>query len=104
MDAEREQEFLKVLEVFPEDPMTRFGLANLYRDAGRDAEAIVQYRKIIEIDPGYGAAYLELGELQVKLGDHASARETYQQAIAAAEKKGDAHIKNRAVLRLEDMD
>jgi len=103
MNAEREQEFLKVLEIFPDDPMTRFGLANFYRDSGRDAEAIAQYRKIIEIDPGYGAAYLELGHLQEKRGDQASARETYRQAIAEAEKKGDLHIKNRAVMRLDDL-
>jgi tetratricopeptide (TPR) repeat protein len=103
MDSEREKEFLEVLKVFPDDAMTRFGLANFYRDSGRTAEAVDQYRKIIEIDPGYGAAYLELGDLLVKTGDRTGAREIYRQAIATAEKKGDTHIKNRAEMRLEDL-
>lgn len=100
---EREKEFLEVLKVFPDDPLTHFGLANLYRDAGRLKKAIIQYEKTIAIDSGYGAAYLELGALQEQLGLTDSARETYRQAIQAAKKKGDEHIKNRATMRLDDL-
>ena len=104
MDIEREKEFLEVLKVFPDDAMTRFGLANLYRDEGRLEDAIAQYEKTLEIDPGYGAAYLELGSLLEKSGRLEAARETYQTAIAAAERKGDLHIKNRATMRLEELE
>ena len=103
MDTEREKEFLEVLKIFPDDALTRFGLGNLYRDAGRIEDAIAQYQKMIDIDPGYGAAYLELAALQERLGETDAARETYRRAIAAAEKKGDAHIKNRAAMRLEEL-
>jgi len=103
MNDEREREFLDVLRAFPEDALTRFGLGNLYRDAGRTDEAIAQYRKTVELDPGYGAAYLELGALQEKAGQIERARETYKLAIVNAEKKGDLHIVNRAKMRLEDL-
>jgi tetratricopeptide (TPR) repeat protein len=102
MNQAREKEFLEVLKVFPDDPLTRFGLGNLYRDAGRTKEAIAQYQRVLEIDPGYGAAYLELGALQEQDGQHEAARETYRHAIENAEKKGDVHIVNRAKMRLED--
>jgi tetratricopeptide (TPR) repeat protein len=103
MDEQREQDFLEVLRVFPDDALTRFGLGNLYRDAGRIDEAIAQYQKTVEIDPGYGAAYLELGTLQEQAGQIDDARLTYKLAIANAEKKGDLHIVNRARMRLEDL-
>jgi len=103
LNREREQEFLEVLKVFPTDPLTRFGLGNLYRDAGQLEDAAFQYQKAIEYDSGYGAAYLELGAAYERLGQTDAARETYQNAIVAAEKKGDVHIKNRATMRLEDL-
>ena len=103
MDTEREKEFLEVLQVFPDDALTRFGLANLYRDGGRVADAVAQYQKTIACDPGYGAAYLELGTLQEQAGQFDAARKTYQKAIENADKKGDLHIKNRAMMRLEEM-
>lgn len=103
MDPDREKEFLKVLKIFPDDALTRFGLANFYRDAGRQNEAIEQYQKVITNDPGYGAAYLELGSLQEDAGDLVEAGKTYRQAITAAEEKGDLHLKNRAKMRLEDL-
>jgi len=103
LDPEREKEFLEVLQVFPDDPLPRFSLANLYRDAGQLEDAIIQYRKAIACDQEYGAAYLELGALEEQLGLTDAARETYRNAITAAEKKGDVHIKNRATMRLEDL-
>ena len=53
MDHDREQEFLKVLQVFPDDALTRFGLGNLYRDAGRleDASGLYgskAYRELLD--------------------------------------------------------
>ena len=103
MNKEREKEFLDVLEVFPDDALTRFGLGNFYRDAAQIEDAIVQYRKTLEIEPGYGAAYLELGALQEQSGQIADARKTYVKAIENAEQKGDTHIVNRAKMRLEDL-
>lgn len=103
VDRQREKEFLEVLQVFPDDALTRFGLANFYRDAGRPEDAIAQYRKTLEIDAGYGAAYLELGTLLEQAGRIDEAREIYDKAITNAQKKGDLHIVNRAKLRLEDL-
>ena len=76
MNKDREKEFLEVLKVFPDDALTRFGLGNFYRDAGRIADAIAQYSRTIECDPGYGAAFLELAALQEQLGKIDAARHT----------------------------
>ncbi len=103
MDTEREKEFLEVINAFPDDALTRFGFGNFYRDSGETEKAIEQYRKAIECDSGYGAAYLELGALYEHTDRADLAREVYTQAITAAEQKGDQHIINRAKLRLDNL-
>jgi len=41
---------------YPQSPAAHFGLGRAYRTAGREAEAIVQFREALRIDPGYTRA------------------------------------------------
>lgn len=100
----REDQFLEVLGHFPDDATTLFGLANHYRQTGRNDEAIQRFRECIEADPHYGAAYLNLGELLKANGEIEEARRVLKTAVERAESKGDVEIVNIAGERLNDLD
>lgn len=104
MPDPRENQFLEVLNHFPGDATTLFGLASYYRDSGRHDEAIQRFRECIEAAPHYGAAYLNLGELLKAKGDLEEARRVLKTAVERAESKGDVEIVNIAGERLSELD
>jgi Flp pilus assembly protein TadD len=63
---------LAVLEptarAFPKDAATQFALADLYNDAGRDADAERTLRQVIEIEPGNAQVLNYLGYLLAERG------------------------------------
>ncbi|MBI2188270.1 MAG: tetratricopeptide repeat protein [Acidobacteria bacterium] len=63
---------LAVLEpsarAFPKDAATQFALADLYNDAGRDADAERTLRQILEIEPGNAQVLNYLGYLLAERG------------------------------------
>jgi tetratricopeptide (TPR) repeat protein len=49
--------------------------------AGRYDDALAQARRTLDIDPGFGGAYLTLGETYVRLGRHADAISALERAV-----------------------
>ncbi len=68
---------------------SRVLLGTYYQRARRFAEAEEQYQAALEIDPYLSVPFLNLGLLYFETGDHESARNCLEDAVAADEKEGD---------------
>jgi tetratricopeptide (TPR) repeat protein len=86
----------------PGDSFARYGLAMAYAGAGEHAQAVEEYRKLIEINPKYVAAYYHGGQALEKLGNIEQAREIYRRGILVSTQIGDDHTRSEleAVLDL----
>ena len=69
--------------------LLRFALGRALREAGDDAASVPEFRRAVDFDPAYSAAWQGLGEALAALGQSAAAIEAYQRGIAAAEARGD---------------
>jgi tetratricopeptide (TPR) repeat protein len=86
----------------PGDSFARYGLAMAYAGAGDYAQASEEYRKLIEANPKYVAAYYHGGQALEKLGNAEEAREIYRRGIEISTQLGDMHARSEleAVLDL----
>ena len=64
----------------PDDPALRVGYGNVLMRAGKELEAVFQYKQAIRLDPMAVEAYLSLGEFEDDKGNPEKAREYFQQA------------------------
>ena len=92
-DRERIAEFREVVELMPDDPVVRFGLAGAYLDAGLAEEAVTQYREAVRLKPDYTAAYRGLGRALEKAGQPDEARAAYARGLEVAQQTGDLQTK-----------
>jgi tetratricopeptide (TPR) repeat protein len=86
----------------PSDSFARYGLAMAYASAGDYAPAVEEYRKLIDLNPKYVAAYYHGGQALEKLGRTDEARDVYRRGIAISTEVGDQHARSEleAVLDL----
>jgi tetratricopeptide (TPR) repeat protein len=86
----------------PGDSFARYGLAMAYAGAGDYAQASEEYRKLIEANPKYVAAYYHSGQALEKLGKVEEARAIYRRGIEISTQVGDMHARSEleAVLDL----
>jgi tetratricopeptide (TPR) repeat protein len=90
----RLQQLIKMLEREPKDAFLLYGVAMEHKKAGRSAEAIDYLRRTIDADDLYCYAFYQLGQVYEQDGQVADAKKAYEQGIAAAIRKGDAHAKS----------
>jgi tetratricopeptide (TPR) repeat protein len=101
--AENRLEILKNLVAQnPNDSFARYALAMAHAGAGDYALAIEEYRKLLEVNPKYVAAYFHGGQAFEKLGKLDEAREIYRRGIEVSSEIGDEHTRSEleAVLDL----
>jgi tetratricopeptide (TPR) repeat protein len=86
----------------PSDSFSRYGLAMAHAAAGDYAQAVEEYRQLLEINPKYVAAYYHSGQALEKLGKRDEAREIYRRGIDISTQTGDTHTRSEleAVLDL----
>ena len=85
----------------PKDSFSRYALAMEYAKLERYADAIMEFRTVVENDPNYVAAYYQLGKTYEHQGQLDSARQTYVQGIEVARQAGDDHTKEELTAALE---
>jgi cytochrome c-type biogenesis protein CcmH/NrfG len=73
----------------PNNTMAWYVLAQEHAKAGALADAVAAYRRVIEIDPAYVAAYYHGAVVLQRAGDMVGARDLLTDGLAAAQKKGD---------------
>ncbi len=85
----REEMFLRVLEIDPNDALAHFGMGELAVERGLFTEAVSHLERAIESDSSHSAAILALGVALEGLDDADRARGHYVRGIEIAAKKGD---------------
>ncbi len=87
----RKQQLEEMLAEDPNDAFLRYALAMEHAGAGDDATAVRCLRELLAVDPTYVPAYLQAGQMLIRLGRTDEARATFRDGMAAAQKQGDAH-------------
>ncbi|HSU53304.1 MAG TPA: tetratricopeptide repeat protein [Candidatus Dormibacteraeota bacterium] len=78
----------------PKNTFARYGLAMEFANGGDLKQAVEEYRRVLELDENYAAAYYHGGQALEKLGDIDGARAIYEKGIEASTRKGDAHTRS----------
>lgn len=87
--TEKIAQFKEVVDLFPDDPVTRIGLASAYLEAGQAEDAIREFEETIRLKPDYTAAHRGLGRALEKAGRIEDARAAYRKGIEVGHATGD---------------
>jgi predicted Zn-dependent protease len=87
----RREKLETMLAESPADSFLRYALALTYASEGNPAEAARHLGELVEQDPQYVPAYLQLGQLHAGLGQADQAKPVLARGIEAARRAGDAH-------------
>jgi Flp pilus assembly protein TadD len=87
----RLQQIEEMLADDPNDPFLRYGLAMEHIAQADNEEAARCFHGLIEVAPDYVPAYMQLGQVLVRLGRTDEAGQVWSRGIAQAQKKGDQH-------------
>ena len=91
----------RMLQDSPNDTFLLYSLGMELLADGQQAEAILQFQRVIELDSGYLAAYPQAAQAQAEMGDKPGAAAILRSGLAVAEEKGDGHTKDRLELLLK---
>lgn len=87
--SEKVSQFKEVVDLFPDDPVVRIGLATAYLEAGQPEDAIREFAETIRLKPDYTAAHRGLGRALEKAGRTEEARAAYRKGIEVGHATGD---------------
>ncbi len=90
-DSERVAMLKEVLAANPNDAFARYGLAMEYSKAGDIDAALAEYKRVIEVNPDYTAAYQMAGQMLALAGRSEEARQMLEAGIACARRAGNLH-------------
>ena len=79
----------RLLAAGKDGALLRFGLGNEHLKRGDAETAAVHFRRAVEIEPAYSAAWKMLGRALAQTQRHEDALSAWNQGIAAAERRGD---------------
>ncbi len=102
--AARVAQFKEVADLFPDDPVARFGLANAYLEAGLAGDAVREFEETLRLKPDYTAAYRGLGRALEKAGRIEEANATYRRGIEVALRTGDLQTKKEMEVFLKRLE
>jgi len=89
--TERMNKLDSMLEKDAKDPFLPFAIGMEHKKLKQTAEAVEWFKKALERDGGYCVAYHQAALAYEDGGDLESAKRTYREGIAVAQKKGDHH-------------
>jgi putative inorganic carbon (HCO3(-)) transporter len=78
---EAEKEMKQAIMLEPTQPAHRAALAQLYRENGRNPEALQLLREAIYLHPNYTSAYMEMADINLRKGRVAPAESIYKQVV-----------------------
>ncbi|MGD8359019.1 MAG: tetratricopeptide repeat protein [Lysobacterales bacterium] len=79
----------KMIDTPRDNAMLRFSLGRLLIGAGEFEEAEKHLAQATRMNPGYAAAWKELGRARQQAGDESGAAEAWRQGIETARSNGD---------------
>jgi len=92
--ADRIAAILKMLEKEPIDVFLRYSLGMEYAAAEMFAEAVVAFKRCIELDEEYLPAYVEAGKSLRSAGRLEEARDIFATGLELATVKGEKHMRD----------
>jgi tetratricopeptide (TPR) repeat protein len=84
MSDDRLSKLREFYEEDPEDPFTRFALAQEHLKQENTEKALAFFEELVNTDPDYVGTYYHLGKLYERLGRTEDAIDTYEQGIEVA--------------------
>ena len=94
----------KMLAQGMDNPMLRFGLGKGYLDAGDAERAVTHFRRCVELDPKYSAAWKLLGRALQICGNSNEARAAWEKGLLAAQAHGDKQAEKEMTVFLRKLD
>ena len=91
------------LEDNPNDSFARYGLAMEYARTGDAQTALEEFKKLVEINPDYTAAYQMAAQTLMKLGRSDDVSNWLERGIACATRTGNAHAKSEMQAMLDEI-
>lgn len=85
----------------PADNFSRYALATEYARGGELEKAAEEYRRLLEINPDYAAAYYHGGQVLEKLGREEDAKALYRKGIEVTTRSGDQHARSELQAALD---
>ena len=92
--ADRMEAIRGMLVKTPDDTFLRYSLAMEHAAAEQYDQAIAEFRRCVELDADYLAAYVEAGKCLRSAGRFDEARETFVAAMELAEAQADSHVRD----------
>jgi len=77
----RKETLEEFVAVDPNDSFSRYALALELEKEGEEANAVVQFRQVIDRDSSYVAAYYHLGKVLARTGHDDEARDVYRKGL-----------------------
>ncbi|MGB5623995.1 MAG: tetratricopeptide repeat protein [Gammaproteobacteria bacterium] len=84
--------------------LLRFTLGNEYLKTGAYDNALEHLQRAVSLEPGYSAAWRQLGKAAQSGGHHARARQAWRDGIAAARAQGDVQAAKEMTVFLRRLD
>jgi Fe-S cluster biosynthesis and repair protein YggX len=86
---QRIENFRKMANDDPDNELGHFSLGKALLDAGRHADAVLSFKRVVELKESFSKAYQHLGESLHALGRDADAVSTLKTGFEVAAKRGD---------------
>jgi thioredoxin-like negative regulator of GroEL len=87
----RRQQLEEMIADDPSDALTRYFLAMDYAGAGENDEALRHFQEMFARTPDYVPAYLQAGQMLVRMGRPGEAADVFRGGIAVARRQNDEH-------------
>ena len=94
----------RMLQQSPDDTFLLYSLGMELLAAAQAAEAVGQFRRVLELDSRYLAACAPAAQAYRKMGDIASAADMLRYGLQAADEAGDTHTRDRLRLLLDALE
>ena len=99
----RLQMLAQFLEQNPGDAFARYGLAMEYSNAGETEQALVEFKKLLELHPDYTNGYFMAAQALERSGRTADARKMLENGVEAARRTGNKHALSEMAGMLEEL-
>ncbi len=100
MHTDRMTKLAALLADKPNDPFLNFALGMEHKKLKQTQQAVDLFRKTVQVDPAYAAAYHQAGLAHEEAGDFDAAKAVYREGIAAAKKAGELHAAEEMEMQL----
>lgn len=87
----------------PKDSFARYGLAMEYANSGNVEAALAEFKKLLQLNPDYTAAYQMSAQTLMKAGREDEARKVLKDGIACAARTSNAHARSEMQAMLDEL-